>query len=189
MLDPQVAFSIRDPHSTQTYTRIVRYPNLSQNNICPCLMPIASTTRRTSAPMYTMFVGWGVSYHERYAAYIYMTKVAFIDPWGLAGLTRVLERCIERKNSRSYAQPHVPPCHRGRYFSTTLLQFEFKSEHPKKLFRWVRSHQVDLGQTWNGVKTRKSRRVMLILVFYVHVLRHLKKDFLNFSFFFKTAKS
>ena len=57
----------------------------------------------------------------------------------------------------------------------------------QKSFRWVRSHQVDLGQTWNGVKTRKSRRVMLILVFYVHVLRHLKKDFLNFSFFFKTA--
>ena len=57
----------------------------------------------------------------------------------------------------------------------------------QKLFRWVRSPQVDLGQTWNGVKTRKSRRVMLILVFYVHVLRHLKKDFLNFSFFFKTA--
>ena len=28
-------------------------------------------------------------------------------------------------------------------------------------------------QTWNGVKTRKSRRVMLILVFYVHIAVHI----------------
>ena len=118
----------------KAYTRIERYPNLSQNNICPCLMHIASTTRRTSAHMHTTLVGWSVSYHERYAAYPSMAKVVSINSGGLGGLTRVLERCIERKNSRSYAQQHMQLCYRSRYFSTALLQFKFKSDHPKNCF-------------------------------------------------------
>ena len=34
----------------------------------------------------------------------------------------------------SYASPHMPPCYRSSYFSTTLLQFEFKSGHPENCF-------------------------------------------------------
>jgi len=108
------------------------------------------------------------------------------DSGGLGGLTRVLERCIERKNSRSYAQPHMPPPVLPEpLFLNGSPTVWIQIWSPQKLFRWVRSYRVDLGQTWNGVKTRKSRRVMLILVSYVHVLRHLNKIFWNFRFFSK----
>ena len=44
---------------------------------------------------------------------------------------------------------------------------------PKVVSLRVRSPQIYLRQTWNGVKTRKSRRVILILVFYVHIAVHI----------------
>ena len=127
------------------------------------------------------FVSWKirrVSIHDKSCFYRPMGA-----GWTHKGLGTVYRAYkLAKLCSTTYAT--VPP---GSLFLNGSFKVWIQIWASQKLFRWVRSHQVDLGQTWNGVKTRKSRRVMLILVSYVHVLRHLKKDFLNFSIFFKTA--